>query len=48
MKAKSGYSDIDDRKYIGNVLAIAGLFAAAGSFYVAWPALNHIGLSLVG
>lgn len=48
MKAKSGYSDLDDRNYIGKVLTVAGFFAAAGSLTVAWPALSHIGLRLVG
>jgi hypothetical protein len=48
MKAKSGYSDLDDRNYIGKVLTVAGFFAAAGSLSVAWPALSHIGLRLVG
>lgn len=44
MKAKSAYSDLDDRKYIGKVLTVAGLFAAAASLSVAWPAFSHIGL----
>jgi hypothetical protein len=48
MKAKSGYSDLDDRNYIGKVLTVAGCFAAAASLSVAWPALSHIGLKLVG
>jgi hypothetical protein len=48
MKAKSGYSDLDDRNYIGKVLTVAGFFAAAGSLTIAWPALSHIGLRLVG
>lgn len=48
MKAKSGYSEIDDRKYIGKVLAVAGLFAAGSSLAVAWPAFSHIGFRLVG
>lgn len=48
MKAKSSYSDLDDRQYIGNVLTVAGCFAALASLYVAWPALSHIGLRLIG
>lgn len=48
MKAKSGYSDLDDRKYIGKVLTVAGMFAAVASFSVAWPAFSHIGQRLVG
>lgn len=48
MKAKIGYSDLDDRKYIGKVLTVAGLFAAGASLAVAWPAFSHIGLRLVG
>lgn len=48
MKAKSGYSDLDDRTYIGKVLTFAGLFAAAGALTVAWPAFSTIGLRLIG
>ena len=48
MKAKSGYSDLDDRDYIGKVLAVAGLIAAGSSLSVAWPALSHIGMRLIG
>jgi hypothetical protein len=47
MKAKSGYSDLDDRKYIGKVLTVAGLFAGAASLAVAWPALSHISTTLL-
>lgn len=47
MKAKSGYSDLDDRTYIGKVLAMAGLFAAGTGLAVAWPALSHIGLRMI-
>ncbi|HEX9024493.1 MAG TPA: hypothetical protein VF799_11715 [Geobacteraceae bacterium] len=39
--------DLDDRKYIGKVLAAAGVVAVIGSLSVAWPALSHIGLNLV-
>ncbi len=48
MKAKSNYSDLDDRAYIGKVLSVAGFFAAVASLSVAWPALSHIGLKLIG
>lgn len=48
MKAKSGYSDLDDRAYIGKVLALAGLFSVGMGLSVAWPALSHIGLRLIG
>jgi hypothetical protein len=47
MKVKQSYSDLDDRKYIGKVLFVAGIFAAAGSLSVAWPALSHIGYRLM-
>lgn len=47
MRAKSGYSELDDRIYIGRVLAVTGLLAIAASLCVAWPALSHIGLKLV-
>lgn len=47
MKAKSNYSDLDDRAYVGKVLTVAGLFAVVASLSVAWPALSHIGLKLV-
>lgn len=47
MKSKSGYSDLDDRKYIGKVLTVAGVFAVSASLSVAWPALMHIGAKLV-
>lgn len=47
MKPKSGYSDLDDRNYIGKVLAVAGIFAVSASLTVAWPALSHIGMKLV-
>ncbi len=47
MKAKSGYSDLDDRTYIGKVLTVAGICAAGVSLSVAWPALSHIGLRIV-
>ncbi len=39
--------NLDDRKYIGKVLAVAGVAAIIGSLTVAWPALSHIGLNLV-
>ncbi len=48
MKAKSSYSDLDNRQYIGKVLSVAGFFAAAASLTVAWPAFSHIGLRLIG
>jgi hypothetical protein len=47
MKAKSNYSDLDDRAYIGKVLSVAGFFAGVASLAIAWPALSHIGLRLV-
>lgn len=47
MKAKSSYSDLDDRAYVGKVLTVVGFFAVAASLSVAWPALSHIGLRLV-
>ena len=47
MKAKRGYSDLDDRKYVDKVLVIAGIMASAASLAVAWPALSHIGLTLL-
>lgn len=47
MKAKVNYSDLDDRKYIGKVLVVAGVFAAGAGLAVAWPALSHIALKLV-
>ena len=47
MKAKSSYSDLDDRAYIGKVLTVAGLFAGVASLSVAWPALSGIGLRLI-
>ncbi|NTU74264.1 MAG: hypothetical protein HGB32_04665 [Geobacteraceae bacterium] len=47
MKAKSSYSDLDDRAYVGKVLTVAGFFAVAASLSVAWPALSHIGLKFV-
>jgi len=47
MKAKSSYSDLDDRAYVGKVLTVAGFFAVAASLSVAWPALSNIGLRLV-
>jgi len=47
MKAKVNYSDLDDRKYIGKVLAVAGVFAAGAGLAVAWPALSHIAVKLV-
>lgn len=48
MKVKVSYSDLDDRKYIGRVLGVFGLFAAGAALNVAWPALAHIGSKLVG
>lgn len=48
MKVKQSYSDLDDRKYIGKVLFVAGLVAAGGSLSVAWPALSHIATKMVG
>lgn len=48
MKAKSGYSDLDDRAYIGKVLALAGVFFVGTGLSVAWPALSNIGLRLIG
>lgn len=47
MKAKVGYSDLDDRKYIGKVLAVFGLFASGGALAVAWPALSHIAVKVI-
>jgi hypothetical protein len=47
MKAKVNYSDLDARKYIGKLLAVAGLFAAGACSAVAWPALSHIAIKLV-
>ena len=47
MKAKVNYSDLDDRKYIGKVLTVAGVFAAGAGLAVAWPALSHIGMKLI-
>ncbi|MHB8120700.1 MAG: hypothetical protein ACYDG4_00985 [Desulfuromonadaceae bacterium] len=47
MKAKSNYSDLDDRAYIGKVLTVAGFLAGVASLSVAWPALSHIGLRLI-
>lgn len=47
MKVKQSYSDLDDRKYIGRVLFVAGLFAVGGGLSVAWPALSHITLRMV-
>jgi hypothetical protein len=48
MKVKSSYSDLDDRKYIGRVLGVFGLFAAGAALNLAWPALSHIGGKLIG
>jgi len=48
MKVKVSYSDLDDRKYIGRVLGVFGLFAAGAALNVAWPALSHIGARLIG
>ncbi len=48
MKVKVNYSDLDDRKYIGRVLGVFGVFAAGAALYVAWPALSHIGSKLIG
>ena len=47
MKAKVSYSDLDDRKYIGKVLTVAGVFAAGAGLAVAWPALSHITIKLI-
>lgn len=47
MKAKRGYSDLDNRKYVDKVLVIAGILASAASLAVAWPALSHIGATLL-
>jgi hypothetical protein len=47
MKAKRGYSDLDDRTYIGKVLTFAGVLFAGAALSVAWPAFSHIGLRLV-
>jgi hypothetical protein len=48
MKVKQSYSDLDDRKYIGRVLFVTGMFAAGASLAQAWPALSHIANRMVG
>lgn len=48
MKVKVSYSDLDDRKYIGRVLGVFGLFAAGAALNIAWPALSDIGSRLIG
>lgn len=48
MKAKLSYSDLNDRKYIGRALMVAGMFAAGAALNIAWPALHHIGSKLIG
>ncbi len=47
MRAKQSYSDLDDRKYIGRVLAVAGVFFSGVAVSVAWPGLSHILQKLV-
>ncbi|MCE1226987.1 MAG: hypothetical protein LWW87_10955 [Geobacteraceae bacterium] len=48
MKAKQNFSDLDDRKYIGRVLAVAGVFFTGAAAAVAWPGLSHIAHKLIG
>ncbi len=48
MKAKQNFSDLDDRKYIGRVLGVFGIFAAGAATAVAWPGLSHIASKLIG
>lgn len=48
MKAKQNFSDLDDRKYIGKVLAVAGIFFTGAAVAVAWPGLSHIAQKLIG
>lgn len=47
MKAKVNYSGLDDRKYIGVVLTIFGIFASGTSMAIAWPALKHITIRII-
>ncbi len=42
MTANQGFSNVDDRKYIGKVLFIFGIIAAVAATVVAWPALSHL------
>jgi hypothetical protein len=48
MKAKQNFSDLDDRKYIGRVLAVFGIFASGAATAVAWPGLSHIAQKIIG
>lgn len=47
MKAKQNFSDLDDRKYIGRVLTVAGVFFSGAATAVAWPALSHLAQKLI-
>ncbi|GAB4171500.1 MAG: hypothetical protein Tsb0017_25230 [Geothermobacteraceae bacterium] len=42
MKVKQSHSDLDERPYIGKVLAVMGVIAFGLSLTVAWPALSYI------
>lgn len=42
MKSDEQFSNLDQRKYIGLVLAAAGIAAAIAAAVVAWPGLSHV------
>lgn len=47
MKAKNSFSPLDKRSYLNVTLATLGVAAGITSIVIAWPALMHIGSSLI-
>lgn len=47
MRAENLTTRPRDSRYLRNTLLILGTIAVSASFYVAWPALAHLGGKLV-